>query len=596
MRTILSIILCIIFLTACAVPPPAAATEFLPVVELSATPNMTPQLTPTATLTPHPISTPASPIEETLQPSETPTIAPVFEQDGTITWYPNNVLVLWEGGAGDGVGFFITPPQLILLGDGTLIQRGNYSNQPFISHLDEKELCKFLNTIDVSGFFDDDFRYSFPFDGLSSSYISISAWKSNSNGTQILDYAISGAPYYDTLFCRDCPIPDKNTIIRPPLANIYFFLKSYTPAKRQVAAFERIIFSIEPVNTESSRDWPIKSITPVDLWSKCLEEACYDQGMLLEGDVAIEINDKVESGLIFSGEIYPDQPSFKIMYRPIWPGESSLRYYRPNWPTQVPQQTPVIPITCKKNDGYYQLLPLSLENDFWYYAPDGEWGAEVVSGTNKIRVVNHSGYERFYEYKPSLFGQESVQFYPRYWSKDNRFFYVNVLPGKYKPDNTFVNSIGLQKIDVRNEKVNYIFVGTNGQSFSYAFSHDGKKVAYIRQEDNPLKLVIVDAYTGVEQSVLLIGPDLLPYKSAGSIFWSQNDENIYFAAIRQNGQDSDIVTTNSSNLSNIKVIHTENTPLILSTATFWDTTISICSLNSFRCQARLNTETGMIDK
>jgi hypothetical protein len=593
MKTALAIILCVIFLTACAASPLATATEFVPVVELSATPSTAPISIPTTTQTPLLISTPTS----TSQPSETPTLTPVFEEDGTVTWYPNDVLVLWGNWPGDGVGYFIAPPKFILFGDGTLIQQGtNYSSQPFISHLDEKELCKFLNTIDASGFFDDDFRHFFPFDGLPSSYLNIKTWKSKSDSAQILDYAISGAPYYDTLFCRNCPIPDKNTIISPSLANIYFFLKNYTPASREIASFEQILFSIEPVDTESSRDWPIKSISPADLWSKCNEKYCYDQGMVLEGDVAKEIIAKTESGSIFSGEIYPDKPSFRITYRPIWPGEYIFRYYELNWPTQVPQQIPTTPITCKKSDGHYPLLPLSLENIFWYYAPDGKWGAEVVLDSNKIRVVNNSGYERFYEYKPALFGQESTQFYPRYWSKDNKFFYVNVLPGQYKPDNTYVNSIGLQQIDVRNEKIKYIFIGTNGQSFSYAFSHDGKKVAYIRQEDNPLKLTIVDVYSGTEQSVSLLGPDILSYTNAGSIFWSRNGENIYFAAIRQNEQDSDIVTTSLSNLSNIKVIHTENRPLILSTTTFWDTTISICSLNSIGCRARLNTETGMIEK
>lgn len=593
MRTALPIILCIIFMSACVASPSVIETEPMNVIEPSVTPSTASKSTPTTAQTPALISTPTS----ILQPSETPTIQPVFEEDGTITWYPNDVLVLWESVPGDGIGFSITPPELVLLGNGTLIQQGlNYSSQPFISYLNEKELCKFLNTIDASGFFDDDSLYSFPFDGLSSGYITIKTWQSKTIGTQILDYAISGAPYYDTLFCRDCPIPDKNTIIRPPLANIYFFLRGYTQAEQQTANFEQIIFSIGPVETESARDWPIKSISPVDLWSKCLEEACYDQGMLLEDDVAEEIIDKAESGLIFSGEIYPGQPSFQIMYRPIWPGESLLRYYRPGRSTQVPQQTPVTPITCNKNDGHYQLLPLSLENNFWYYAPDGKWGAEVVLDSNKIRVVNNSGYEKFYEYKPAIFGQESIQFYPRYWSKDNRFFYVNVLPEQYKPDNTYANSIGLQQIDVRNEKVKYIFIGTSGQSFSYAFSHDGKKVAYIRQDDNPLKLTIVDVYSGTEQSVSLLGPDLLSYTYAGSIFWSQNDENIYFAAIRSNGKDSDIVATNILNLSDTKVIYTENRPLILASATFWDISISICSLNSVGCQARLNIETGVIEK
>lgn len=597
MRTVFPIILCVLFLTACAAPPPVVATEFVRVLELSGTPSMTPELTPIATLTPPPTFTPTLPIKETSQPSETPTLTPVFEEDGTVTWYPNDVLVLWGNWPGDGVGYFIAPPQFILFGNGTLIQQGtNYSSQPFISHLDEKELCKFLNTVDESGFFDDDFRHFFPFDGLSSSYINIKTWKSKSDSAQILDYAISGATYYDTLFCRDCPIPDKNTIIRPSLANIYFFLKNYTPDTRKIANFEQILFSIEPVDTESSRDWPIKSISPVALWSKCNEKYCYDQGMVLDGDIAKEIIEKTESGSIFSGEIDPDKPSFRITYRPIWPGEYIFRYYELNWPTQVPQQVPTTPITCKKSDGHYPLLPLNLENNFWYYAPDGKWGAEVVLDSNKIRVVNNSGYERFYEYKPAHFRQESIQFYPRYWSKDNKFFYVNVLPGQYKPDNTYVNSIGLQQIDVNNEKVKYIFIGTNGQSFSYAFSHDGKKVAYIRQEDNPLKLTIVDVYSGTEQSISLLGPGLLAYKNAGSIFWSRNDENIYFAAIHQNGKDSDIVTINISNLNNTKVIYTENRPLILASATYRDIRISICSLNSIGCRAELNTETGMLEK
>lgn len=533
---------------------------------------------------------------ETKIPTATNTPAPVIDSNGNITWHPQQVLIQVKSSGGDGISFDY-PPSFLLLWDGTLFQEGNSRlDAPFISHLNQEEVCKILNTVDVSGFFSEVQDYQFPFDGLGRETIEINAWQSNTSGGQLLSYAISGATYYDGLFCRDCPIPSPETIIKPSLANPYFFLDNYYSSTRQKAPIEKLLIYLLPTDSEATHSWPLKSITSQDFYNKCEENNCFDAGMVIDGELAREISDKIRGQVFAFENSFGATFSFSISYRVAWPYEAS------NFPKVIP---PDYTLTCNPNMGTYPILPLNSENQFWYYLADGKWGAEVVNGTNQfeqIRIVNTSGYEKYYEYDPALFSQNDLQIYPRYWTEDGKYFYVNILQSGYDFRKTpFVNSLGLQRISIEDGKVAYVFIGTQGKGFAYNLSEEHGKIAYIRQGDFPLKLTLKDTHSLKEQTTTLTLPNNdIQYTDAGTIIWSIDGQSLFVAANYKVDEkvNTVVIKINSSNPAIQSIIYQDDKALKLILNALHDHYAHLCHLNAdleSNCSPDLNLETGTFE-
>ena len=538
-------------------------------------------------------------------PTETPTPAPVIDADGNITWHPQQVLIRSEESGGDGNGYDY-PPEFVLLWDGTLLQPGkNTDGAPYISHLNQEEICKLLNTIDKTGYFEEPNYYNFPFDGLGGQYITVNGWKSNTSGAQVLWYALSGAPYYDGLFCRNCPVPSGETIIKPGLANTYFLLENYLSSNRKVAPVDKLLVTIIP-EEEPNSSWPIKSITTAELIKKCDETSCYDVGMVVEGDVAKEIREKIGNAEIFSDESTPYMSAFRIMYRPVWPFEPENWYSDPKMSAweDIPKD---FTMTCNPEMGRYSILPLDPKSNLWYYSPDGKWGAEVVNNpdkSNQIRVVNTAGYEKFYEYLPEQFGQSAIKVYPRYWTRDGRFFLTNILNGNFDFMKTpFINSLGLQRISIPDGKADYIFQGTEGESFAYIISDENGKVAFIRQGENPVKITVKDISSLQEVTSPLILPEGIStsYTNAGTMAVSPDGKSLFIAAnYAENGKlNGVIIKVDKFNPSNQTIVYQDDTPFKLVQTTFRDYYAEICPLDAdyeSYCPIRIDLETGKIDQ
>lgn len=562
----------------------------------SATPTATPTVVknlfgspfpPYKTPTPLPTQTPRPTYIS--PPTSTPTTTAIIE-GSRVTWQPNEILIYWgnHGGDGDAISY---PPDFMLFWDGTLLQAGSgFSSPPYISHTSQKEICKLFLTINQSGFFEEQKWYSMPFDGLGGGSIQVNAWKTNTVSSQVLDYAIKGSPYYTTLFCRFCPLPDINTIIRPPMANVYFLLDSFVPENREIASTQDIVIYLGLVDDKPGESWPISSVSLENLWDQCSKTSCTDVGMVVTGEMAREIQEKITNGYYST----LDNKTISVLYRPVWPKPSSvpLDYI----------------ITCNLEDDTFPILPLSTANSYWYYSPSGKWGAEVIEDTGEgvgMHVVSIYGDEKTYYYDPTLFGQEAVKVFPRFWTADNQFFLANILPGDFVPfSEPFVDSIGLQRIDVQNGLVSYLFIGTNGQKFSYAISRDGTKVAYIRQGDSPLRIGIKTISTGEEQSATLTPPLEYAghhYERAGTILWSPDGNYVYVAATFKadtpiSPRAGHILQINTGNLSNMRAIFTNALEVGLMQY-LPATNAHICPLGAdfeSYCPTILNLETGEI--
>lgn len=570
----------------------SSCSDTLPSNELPADTN-----TPTLlTATPQPPQTQSF---ESITPTTIPTLSPIVDSEGSITWHPQQALVLYEDGGGDGV-YYDYPPNFLLLWDGTLFQP-NYP-EIFISHLDNQEVCKLLNTVDASGFFKEPNFYNFPFDGLGSSYISVNSWDSHSSGSQILSYAISGAPFYDGLFCRDCPIPSEDTIIQPGLANIYFLLENYYSPNRQSVQSDTVRVYIDYTEEPSTHSWPFKTISISDFFQKCNKELyCLDIGMQFDGNIAKEMLKKGDSSQLFK---YPDKDgSFRLRYRPVWPYEPSYMYGNSKesvWKEMPSDYT----LTCDPSMGQYPILPLNSQSEFWYYSPNGKWGAELVKTDEQdkqIRVVSTFGYEKYYKYNPALFNQTTIEVYPRYWTKDGKYFFINILPSDYNRQKTpFINSLGLQRITMEDGKVDYIFIGTKGQRFAYGINEEFEQAAYIRQDESPLKITIKDIHSLQEKTATLLPiNNSTKYTEAGTIIWSLDGKSLFVAAnyVENSNINSVIIKVDTYNPAIQSIIYQKEEAFKLILASSHDYKAEICPLTADYdafCSTRVDLETGEI--
>ena len=509
------------------------------------------------------------------------------------------MLIQWNDEQGDSGYDLNLPPVFKLLWDGTLLQLGIGDNSPtYVSHLDNNEVCKLLNTIDYSGFFEDQGYYDMPFAGAGGTGFLVNAWKSNRSGAESFYEAVAGHPYFDPDYCRNCPIPDERTIIGPTLANTYFLLKNYLPANRTIAQSGKLLVHFISGGAPGE-PWPVKSY-PIDNIFDPNQATEYIT--ILEGQPAKEILSKVKNWSTYSdstGHYY------EVFYRPLWPYEQILTSQGYN-PLPDSAKVPAdYTITCKRGDNSYPILPLDSKNQFWYYAPSGKWAAEVVKQSpdtvQKVRVVNIYGYSHVFSYDPALFGQTSLMVFPRYWSEDNRFFYVNILPGDYQNNTSFENSIGLEQIDASNQKAKYIFVSTTPkQSFAYDISHNGKTVAYIRQGDVSPRIILEDLPSATQREAIIADMNGSPvnYIAAGSIVWSADDSTIYVAATYQGdfNKKSHILSIDAKNPVNENIIFSSETEskLLYDLSLF---SAKICPINATlddRCNTGINLNTGDI--
>lgn len=549
-----------------------------------------------------PISPTSTILVETKTPTATSTPTPIVDSEGNITWHPQQVLIQKKQGGGDGVAYDY-PPNFLLLWDGTLFQRGNtYTDMPYISFLNQEEICKILNTVNSSGFFEEIPDYQFPFDGLGRETISVNSWNSNSSGGQILSHAISGATYYDSLFCRNCPIPSPNTIIKPGLANTYFFLENYYSPNRQKAQLDRISVYMNFTDETATHTWPFETITIDDFVQQCDESYCYDAGLVFNEDIAKEFFEKGDSSKIFEATYSGGIITFSLRFRPVWPYEPYYDYSTQKlsvWKEMPENYT----ITCNLSMGEYPILSLNPENQFWYYSPDGKWGAEVISSPNQyeqVRVVSTFGYEKYYEYDPALFGQTKIKVYPRYWTEDGKYFFTNILPADYNFQKTpFVNSLGLQRISIEDGKVSYVFIGTEGQSFGYSLSEQHRQIAYIRQGDFPLKITMKDSYTLQEKTATLtLLNSNIQYTEAGTIFWSIDGKFLFVAANYKADENihTVVIKINTSNPAIQSIIYQDDKALKL-VSDFGPYKARLCPLTEdieSYCSLYLNLETGTV--
>jgi hypothetical protein len=202
-----------------------------------------------------------------------------------------------------------------------------------------------------------------------------------------------------------------------------------------------------------------------------------------------------------------------------------------------------------------------------------------------------------------LFGREAVKVYPRYWTEDGSYFFANILPKDYNSTETpFINSIGLQRISIADGKVDYLFIGTEGQGYAYEISEENLQAAYIRQGDSALKIVIKDVFSLRELTATLIPPSAnITYTDAGSIVWSLDGNSLFVAAnYKEDDQDKSVILkidTANPAIQSIIYQNTKAIKLVLRSA--HEHYARLCSLQAnieSNCSFQLDLETGIVDR
>lgn len=205
------------------------------------------------------------------------------------------------------------------------------------------------------------------------------------------------------------------------------------------------------------------------------------------------------------------------------------------WPTRTPQPTLDLEnILFEVNYSISVSIENMLASSNILISRDHEL---VVDYGGSLRIMNMSG-DVFLEI-PADFGYQmydgviwsSVQ-----WSPDNKYIYFSRVPlldgGTIR---RLYNGTGYWRFDIETSEIIEILPAP-GESSSDGFVHfglstfslspDGAKLAYIRNEEHPLELVILSLNTGKGQRLDLKMDDV--YDDAGDLTWSPDGSKIVF--------------------------------------------------------------------
>lgn len=353
-------IIVLIFIVVLSLAGCAAQPTYTPISPTFTPPNNStqtarpPTLTPTIKVTTEPLKH-STRVIPTIDRWTTPTSVPQLQSH---TWKPNQVLIDFGHYGGDAPIAFHrgdNPPALILYADGRLIFENKidqFSYEPMMTILERDEMCRILNTIDQTGFFDYQQTSVLPLVmGSSGSYINVNAWKSHLIDFQYMRDFVQCVNVGESEHCNS--VTESTNYLA--LVQAFSFLDSYSredlkpyiPEKYVVYLYESIHYSEEA----SYLDWPYSSLAISELVSLRIDEKSLYRPLIIDvQNVPDWINNLPNDVYIENGKIYG------VHVRPLWPYE-----YLPvdsNWNLSIPD--PAIPppnftLSCSPEDG---ILPI----------------------------------------------------------------------------------------------------------------------------------------------------------------------------------------------------------------------------------------------
>ena len=225
----------------------------------------------------------------------------------------------------------------------------------------------------------------------------------------------------------------------------------------------------------------------------------------------------------------PPQTEASCMIRP-W-NESSLATHSA-WQSRTP--TPTLPPEEAAMTATQQALKDRLGANCYYHSaqgirlsPNGQW-AEAICDLYSIIIVRMDGTKEWGLSSISLIGPYTEHFvYLSHWSNDGAYAYVRVDPhtdGYWEP---FHQGMVLYCLNLETGQISEVLpLGKSDWIFySFAFSPNDKRLAYIVTDKSPVILNIRDMPTGDEQS-FEFDPK---YNTGGGFVWSPDSQKLIFS-------------------------------------------------------------------
>lgn len=192
-------------------------------------------------------------------------------------------------------------------------------------------------------------------------------------------------------------------------------------------------------------------------------------------------------------------------------------------------------ITCQISDGTYPFAPVDHEAEYVIFSSNGQKAIGVLnqnSANTSSAIYKNNGSKQYFSYNPYSFGAETLTITPRLWAKDNQFIYLSIYPNNIDPQ-PFHEAVALQQIDSNTGQTRYLFQGQANEFYSYELSDTGSRLAYIKQNQNPFELVILDIATNTEIKLTIESPDIPAsyYRAAGGLKFNFELDKLFFTAI-----------------------------------------------------------------
>jgi hypothetical protein len=195
------------------------------------------------------------------------------------------------------------------------------------------------------------------------------------------------------------------------------------------------------------------------------------------------------------------------------------------WATYTPSPTPFL-----LKSKFLKACQDEFYDDYTKISPDGTWLAEsCFDGTmqvsnqdgTKLFTVNNKDY--FSDpYNPGLSGSVT----PVHWTKDSSLIYFTVFPEQWNDGVPSIDGFAplLGRMDVKKGEIFIVFGGT----LYHSFSPTDRRLVLVQEFKHPVKLIIRDLKTGLEQTLI---PDNNPkYGQAGGIVWDPDGLKFVFVA------------------------------------------------------------------
>ncbi len=169
-------------------------------------------------------------------------------------------------------------------------------------------------------------------------------------------------------------------------------------------------------------------------------------------------------------------------------------------------------------------------------SPHGQW-AEAICGYDSIIIIRTDKTKEWSLSSDSLIGPSSEHFIRIFhWSNDGAYAYVYANPhtdGYWEP---FHQASDLFRLNLETGQIGPVL---SGNYYSFSFSPNDRRLAYIVTDQSPVILNIRDLQTGINQSY----PFDSKYNTGGSFLWARDSQNLIFSVTQYDESEHDYVST-----------------------------------------------------